>query len=96
MTYSGMGTTVSRPDLRLVHPPKTERPAPEKLRAPKEPVGEFYKMLEGGFRSLSERLGEKALFIGPLRWLCLPRARPRPSCGVGRRLHEEPRSRRRR
>ena len=28
MSYSGMGTTVTRPDLRLVHPPKPDRPAP--------------------------------------------------------------------
>jgi hypothetical protein len=28
MSYSGMGTTVSRPDLRLVQPPRTDRPAP--------------------------------------------------------------------
>jgi hypothetical protein len=40
MTYSGMGTTVSRPDLRLVHPPKTERPAPAKPKVTKEPAGE--------------------------------------------------------
>jgi hypothetical protein len=33
MSYSGMGTTVSRPDLRLVHPPKREPAAP--TRAPK-------------------------------------------------------------
>jgi hypothetical protein len=33
MSYSGMGTTVSRPDLRLVHPPTTERAAPEKAAA---------------------------------------------------------------
>src|SRR4051794_38854203 len=38
MTYSGMGTTVSRPDLRLVPPPKTERPAPAKRPVTKEPV----------------------------------------------------------
>jgi len=40
MTYSGMGTTVSRPDLRLVHPPKTERPAPAKPTVTREPAGE--------------------------------------------------------
>jgi hypothetical protein len=35
MSYSGMGTTVSRPDLRLVHPPTTDRPAPAKAPATK-------------------------------------------------------------
>ncbi len=48
MSYSGLGTTVSRPDLRLVQPlPKVERPArparPEKpatAAAPKKPAGE--------------------------------------------------------
>ena len=42
MTYSGMGTTVSRPDLRLVQPPKTERPAAARPEpAPrKEPAGD--------------------------------------------------------
>jgi hypothetical protein len=33
MSYSGMGTTVSRPDLRLVRPPRTE-PADKPARAP--------------------------------------------------------------
>jgi hypothetical protein len=35
MSYSGMGTTVPRPDLRLVHPPATDHPrkAPAKGRA---------------------------------------------------------------
>jgi hypothetical protein len=35
MSYSGMGTTVSRPDLRLVHPPATDHPskAPAKASA---------------------------------------------------------------
>jgi uncharacterized coiled-coil protein SlyX len=28
MSYSGLGTTVARPDLRLVRPPATERPPP--------------------------------------------------------------------
>ena len=32
MSYSGMGTTVSRPDLRLVRPPSTERPAAKPVR----------------------------------------------------------------
>jgi hypothetical protein len=45
MSYSGLGTTVSRPDLRLVHPPPAERPAPvrspaKKTAAKKEPAGE--------------------------------------------------------
>ena len=43
MSYSGLGTTVSRPDLRLVHPPRTERPAPAPAKAPparKEPAGD--------------------------------------------------------
>lgn len=50
MTYSGLGTTVSRPDLRLVHPPsRTERPArtaeksaekPARTPAAKQPAGE--------------------------------------------------------
>jgi hypothetical protein len=45
MSYSGMGTTVSRPDLRLVHPPKPEPAAPAKAPAKKaapkkEPAGE--------------------------------------------------------
>jgi hypothetical protein len=36
MSYSGLGTTVSKPDLRLVHPaPRTERPAtPAKATTP--------------------------------------------------------------
>jgi hypothetical protein len=34
MSYSGMGTTVSRPDLRLVRPPAVERPAPQPRTAP--------------------------------------------------------------
>jgi hypothetical protein len=42
MSYSGMGTTVSRPDLRLVQPPKTDRPAPVKEKSPprKQPAGD--------------------------------------------------------
>jgi hypothetical protein len=41
MSYSGMGTTVSRPDLRLVRPPPPE-PAekPTKAAAPKKQAGE--------------------------------------------------------
>ncbi|WP_116453000.1 hypothetical protein [Blastococcus litoris] len=42
MSYSGMGTTVARPDLRLVHPPRPERagkPA-AKAPAPKKQPGE--------------------------------------------------------
>jgi hypothetical protein len=41
MSYSGMGTTVSRPDLRLVRPPRPE-PAekPTKPPAPKKQTGE--------------------------------------------------------
>jgi hypothetical protein len=45
MSYSGMGTTVSRPDLRLVHPPErgtaapARAPKPEKTAA-KKPTGE--------------------------------------------------------
>ena len=41
MSYSGMGTTVSRPDLRLVRPPPPE-PAerPAKAPTPKKQVGE--------------------------------------------------------
>ena len=45
MSYSGMGTTVAKPDLRLVHPPKPERaerpakaPAPKKGAAKKAPA----------------------------------------------------------
>src|SRR5829696_7849840 len=39
MSYSGMGTTVSRPDLRLVRPPSTERlPAPKVGGRPSEPA----------------------------------------------------------
>jgi hypothetical protein len=34
MSYSGMGTTVSRPDLRLVHPPATDHPSKAPARAP--------------------------------------------------------------
>jgi hypothetical protein len=34
MTYSGMGTTVSRPDLRLVQHPAPERPAPSRPSRP--------------------------------------------------------------
>ncbi len=39
MTYSGLGTTVSRPDLRLVHPPRqAERPAaPPRKAVPEKP-----------------------------------------------------------
>lgn len=42
MSYSGLGTTVSRPDLRLVHPaPRTDRRAPrEKPAAPATEPGE--------------------------------------------------------
>jgi len=42
MSYSGMGTTVTRPDLRLVHPPRTERAAPARPKPPatKEPAGD--------------------------------------------------------
>jgi hypothetical protein len=38
MSYSGLGTTVSRPNLRLVHPPRTERPASQKSQPPKQPA----------------------------------------------------------
>jgi uncharacterized coiled-coil protein SlyX len=34
MSYSGMGTTVSRPDLRLVRPPATERTPPTRSTRP--------------------------------------------------------------
>jgi DNA repair exonuclease SbcCD ATPase subunit len=34
MNYSGMGTTVSRPDLRLVRPPEVEKPAPARPSRP--------------------------------------------------------------
>ena len=42
MTYSGLGTTVSKPDLRLVHPaPRPERAEkPARTSAPKKPAGE--------------------------------------------------------
>ena len=44
MSYSGMGTTVAKPDLRLVHPPRTERPEraekPAKAAAPRKQTGE--------------------------------------------------------
>lgn len=44
MSYSGMGTTVVKPDLRLVHPPRPARddtPAgPAKVTAPKKQTGE--------------------------------------------------------
>jgi hypothetical protein len=41
MSYSGMGTTVSRPDLRLVQPPKpTPRPRSEPAPRPSRPQGE--------------------------------------------------------
>jgi hypothetical protein len=42
MSYSGMGTTVTRPALKLVHPPKTEEPTPAKTQAPvrKPPAGD--------------------------------------------------------
>jgi hypothetical protein len=42
MSYSGLGTTVSKPDLRLVHPaPTVPRPAaPPKAAAPEKPAGE--------------------------------------------------------
>jgi hypothetical protein len=33
MSYSGLGTTVPRPDLRLVRPPAPERPAPQRPAA---------------------------------------------------------------
>jgi uncharacterized coiled-coil protein SlyX len=36
MSYSGLGTTVSRPDLRLVRPPATERPAAPRSGRPAE------------------------------------------------------------
>ncbi len=45
MSYSGMGTTVAKPDLRLVHPPRpdrTEKPAEKRGRAaaPRKQAGE--------------------------------------------------------
>jgi hypothetical protein len=41
MSYSGMGTTVSRPDLRLVRPPRPERPEkPAKAPAERKQPGE--------------------------------------------------------
>ncbi|WP_040339850.1 hypothetical protein [Candidatus Blastococcus massiliensis] len=45
MSYSGLGTTVARPDLRLVHPPPKSAPAdrpekPAKAPAPKKQAGE--------------------------------------------------------
>ncbi|SOE03688.1 hypothetical protein [Blastococcus haudaquaticus] len=41
MTYSGMGTTVAKPDLRLVHPPRPERTEkPAKAAAPRKQTGE--------------------------------------------------------
>ena len=45
MSYSGLGTTVSKPDLRLVHPaPKADRPArtekPARTPAPAKQTGE--------------------------------------------------------
>ncbi|MDP5183505.1 hypothetical protein QOZ88_12740 [Blastococcus sp. BMG 814] len=43
MSYSGMGTTVTRPDLRLVHPPRpqpAERPARPPARGTREQTGE--------------------------------------------------------
>lgn len=45
MSYSGMGTTVAKPDLRLVHPPRPERreePAKKtaKAAAPRKQAGE--------------------------------------------------------
>lgn len=43
MSYSGLGTTVAKPDLRLVHPlPEADRPArtekPARAAAPKKPA----------------------------------------------------------
>ena len=41
MSYSGMGTTVSRPDLRIVRPPRPERTeTPAKAAAPTKQPGE--------------------------------------------------------
>ncbi|MGY1805219.1 hypothetical protein ACI78T_18195 [Blastococcus sp. SYSU D00922] len=41
MSYSGMGTTVAKPDLRLVHPPTPERTEkPAKAPAPRKQAGE--------------------------------------------------------
>ncbi|MGY1723565.1 hypothetical protein [Blastococcus sp. SYSU DS0533] len=45
MSYSGMGTTVARPDLRLVHPPRAQRTEradarPAKAAASRKQVGE--------------------------------------------------------
>jgi hypothetical protein len=43
MSYSGMGTTVARPDLRLVHPPRpqpAEKPARPPARVKREETGE--------------------------------------------------------
>jgi hypothetical protein len=44
MSYSGMGTTVAKPDLRLVHPPKPDRtekpPAAARAAAPRKQTGE--------------------------------------------------------
>jgi hypothetical protein len=45
MNYSGMGTTVAKPDLRLVHPPRPERTdkptgKPARTAAPRKQTGE--------------------------------------------------------
>jgi hypothetical protein len=42
MSYSGMGTTVTRPVLKLVQPPTSDEPAPAKAKAPaaKRPAGD--------------------------------------------------------
>jgi hypothetical protein len=45
MSYSGMGTTVAKPDLRLVHPPRSERPErteepATRVAAPRKQTGE--------------------------------------------------------
>jgi hypothetical protein len=40
MSYSGMGTTVTRPVLKLVQPPASEAPAKPRVPAKKEPAGD--------------------------------------------------------
>jgi uncharacterized coiled-coil protein SlyX len=63
MSYSGMGTTVSRPDLRLVRPPAPERPAAPKAsrttEAPPRPSADERRKAREREREEARRAAEE-------------------------------------